>query len=151
MKKTTKTLMAVLVLVLVAASCSKYEGPTLIERTPLSMENTTWKYIQMDSVTVADSNTGEYIKIDKVTYNYVVFGPGYQGKTKSGFFSVLGPGYLKAKDTIIDMKYSYTRPNGVIVIRELDRNTMQMKDKEHPFSVNDTLLTYNSLVFTRQY
>ena len=153
MEKTMKTLMAVLTmtLMLTAASCSKYEGPALIEQTPLSMENTTWRYIQIDSVTVSDSVTEEAIKIDKVSYYYIVFGPDNQGKTKSGYFSVMGPGYIKAQDTIIDMKYTYTRPNGVIVIRELDRNTMQMKDEEYPFSVNDTLLTYGSFIFTRQY
>lgn len=153
MKNTMKTLMAAMALTLMlsAASCSKYEGPTLIEQTPVSMENTTWKYVRIDSLSVEDSITGEPVTIDKFSYYYVVFGPDNQGKTKTGHFSVLGPGYIKAFDTVIDMKYTYTRPKGVIVVRVRDMNTMQWKDEEHPFTVNDTLLSLDLFTYTRQY
>ncbi len=153
MKNTTKTLMAAmsLTLLLAVSSCSKYEGPNLIERTPVSLENTTWKYQKIDSVTVVDSITEENIKIDKLSYNYVIFGPDNLGKTKTGFYSVTGPGYIKAVDTVIDMKYTYSIPQGVMVVRVRDMNTMQWKNEEYPFTVNDTLLVLDNLTYIRQY
>lgn len=81
----------------------------------------------------------------------MIFGPGNLGKTKTGFYSVTGPGYIKAVDTVIDMKYTYSIPQGVMVVRVRDMNTMQWKNEEYPFTVNDTLLVLDNLTYIRQY
>ncbi len=127
-----------LMAVLSVVSCSKHEGFESIRDTPVSVENSSWSYLTTKFKNVWDTTLKDSIRVDSTSYRYVVFGPDLKGLVKMGYYSQMKKDMKK--DTVINIKYTYTKPTGTIVYRAFDKITDQWKDEEQPFTVNGMLL-----------
>jgi len=151
MKKILKNLLPGLALLLVA-SCDKYEGPDLLERTPSSLVSTTWVCSVADSIATTDSE-GEDMMADRtMTYN-LVFKTDGVGLIKTKVVSRMQPALNH--ELFFDCTYDYVLPDGVIHYWYMDSQSIVVKEGNYPFAVNGKKLTIDMgsgpLVFDRDF
>jgi hypothetical protein len=153
MKRILKTLLPGLAL-LMMVSCDKYEGPDLAEKSPVSMDNTSWVYIVKDSVPITHTNEEgeeEIHNVDRTTTNYILFETKKVGVLKTEIVSKMHP--RLNSDTTVNFKYDYTRPTGVLYYQAKDAlGYTYMADV--PFQASWTELTIDwgagAIVYTRR-
>jgi len=142
MKKILKTLLPGLALLLVA-SCDKYEGPDPLDEAPASMNLTSWVYVVKDSVPITMTNSdGEEIthNVDRTITNYLMFQSETVGTNKAEIVSKMHPSLNH--DSIVDFKYDYRCPSGVIHYQgKNDHGSIVWKDA--PFQINGKKLSVN--------
>lgn len=151
MKKILKTLLPGLALFLMA-SCDKYEGPNLLERTPSSLVSTSWVCSVTDSILTTDSE-GENMMVDySINYN-LVFKTNNVGLIKTKTVSCLQPSLNH--ELFVDCTYNYDIPDGVIHYWYMDTRSNMVKEGNYSFVVNGNKLTIDMgsgpLVFDRDF
>ncbi len=142
MKKILKTLLPGLALFLMA-SCDKYEGPDPLDEPPASMNLTSWVYVVKDSVPITMvGEDGEEMthNVDRTITNYLMFKSETVGTNKAEIVSKMHPSLNH--DSIVDFKYDYHSPSGVIYYEGKDAHG-NIVWIEAAFQVNGRKLSVN--------